>query len=462
MPYIITGIRLLAFFSVLFLFSCKKFVQIEPPRTNLVSTLVFSDDVSANSTALGMYSFMVSSAGFASGSSRSITILTGLSADELKNYSTNAAQAEFFNNSLTIGNAFNYNNLWVEGYRSIYNSNAILEGLENATNVSNGLKMQLEGEAKFVRAFCHFYLLNLYNEIPLITSTDYRINSVALRESSTKVYQQIISDLKDAQNLLSTTYSYSNGERIRPNKWAAIALLSRVYLYSNDWVNAEALSTVVINNSSLFSLLSDINSVFKKNSNEAIWQLMPVLPGINTNEGSNFILTAKPTTFSLNDPLLNSFETGDLRKGSWIKSIVVSNQLYYFPYKYQVKTGSSISEYSMVLRLAEQYLIRAEARAQQGNFGGAKNDLNEIRTRAGLPNTTATDKSSLLLALEHERQCELFTEWGHRWLDLKRTNRASAILAPLKGSNWQETDVFFPIPQSERNNDQNLSQNAGY
>ena len=116
----------------------------------------------------------------------------------------------------------------------------------------------------------------------------------------------------------------------------------------------------------------------------------------------------------------------------------------------------------MVLRLAEQYLIRAEARAQQNNISGAQSDVNVIRNRAGLANTTATTQGTLLSAIEHERQIELFAEWGHRWMDLKRTNRADAILGPLKSSNWQSSDVLFPIPLTQIQNDPNFTQNSGY
>jgi len=119
----------------------------------------------------------------------------------------------------------------------------------------------------------------------------------------------------------------------------------------------------------------------------------------------------------------------------------------------------------MVLRLAEQYLIRAEARAQQNNVGGAQSDLNTIRTRAGLPNTTANDKTSLLAAIIHERQVELFSEWGHRWLDLKRSGNLDAmmaVVAPAKGATWSSNWQWYPIPSYEIVQDPNLVQNPGY
>jgi hypothetical protein len=151
-----------------------------------------------------------------------------------------------------------------------------------------------------------------------------------------------------------------------------------------------------------------LNSVFLANSSEAIWQLLPVLSFINTADGISFVpfsTTAKPA-YVVTDGLLNAFENNDQRKANWLKSNVVSGQSYFYPYKYKVNVSPTIIEHNMVLRLAEQYLIRAEARAEQNNIPGAQADLNVIRTRAGLPNTTATDKTSLSDAIQQERRIE--------------------------------------------------------
>jgi hypothetical protein len=125
-----------------------------------------------------------------------------------------------------------------------------------------------------------------------------------------------------------------------------------------------------------------------------------------------------------------------------------------------------------VFRLAEQYLIRAEAKAQLGNITGvnsAASDLDTIRSRAGLSVTTATTREEMLKAIEKERVCEFFTEWGHRWLDLKRSEsfitagntRADDLLKVLK-VNWQSTDMLYPIPQEEMRQNPASTQNPGY
>ena len=113
------------------------------------------------------------------------------------------------------------------------------------------LANQLTGEAKFMRAFCYFYLVNAFGDVPLITSTNYLVNETMPRAPAMEVYRQIIADLKGAKDLLANDYSYSNGEKVRPNKWVAIALLARAYLYTGDWVNAEAEATSVISNTGL-------------------------------------------------------------------------------------------------------------------------------------------------------------------------------------------------------------------
>jgi hypothetical protein len=257
----------------------------------------------------------------------------------------------------------------------------------------------------------------------------------------------------------------SNNERTRPNKYAAIALLARVYLYLKDWAQAENQASTVINNSGTYNLVNDLNNVFLKNSSEAILQF-----GISSSPFATWEQrTIVQYSYSLTDTLLNSFETSDQRKSAWINvnSTTFPGMTFSYPYKYKRTNGNSgnISEYYMVMRLAEQYLIRAEARAQLNRITGsnsAETDLNIIRNRAGLPNTTAVTEVQMLDAIMRERRVELFAEWGHRWFDLIRSGSADAILAPIKGASWQTADQLYPIPASDILNNPNLSQNPNY
>jgi hypothetical protein len=389
-----------------------------------------------------------------------ITLFPALTGDELMRTSPDANTDPFQKNAITTNSFYLEVGLWKRGYNLIYDANAIIKGLEQANGLSKSIKDHLMGEAKFARAFCHFYLLNLFGDIPLVVSTDYQVNQSMGRINSVQVYEQIVADLKDAQSLMSN--SYPSAGKVRPNRYAAVAMLARVYLYQKKWSDAEAQASVIIN-SGVYSL-SNLNSVFLANSSEAIWQLLPTLAPINSADGFTFIpfsATAKPS-YVLTDWLFNSFEVNDQRKVSWLKNNIVGGQNYYYPYKYKTRTSPTIVEHNMVLRMAEQFLIRAEARAQQNNVSGAQADLNMIRTRAGLANTVANDAPSLLTAIEQERRVEFFAEWGHRWFDLKRWNKIDAVLSVEKGNQWQTTDALYPLPLSELQTNPSLAQNPGY
>ena len=333
------------------------------------------------------------------------------------------------------------------------------------------------GEALFVRAFCHFYLVNMFGDVPLITNTKVLENTNKPRTPTADVYKSVIADLEAAKNLLGVNYP-GNAERTRPNKAAATALLARVYLYTGNFAAAELQASEVIANTATYKILptAEMNNVFLKNSQEAIWQLQVVNTGLNRNtfEGNTIVPTGTPLyrltkgTTGLED----AFETGDRRRANWVATFTTTTNLVYtYPFKYKVRVGTPVTEYSMVLRVAEQYLIRAEARAQQNKLGDAVNDLNIIRQRAGLGNLGAlSDLPSAMLAIEKERRLELFTEWGHRWFDLKRwksvtgdatKTRADDIL-PATKTAWKPTAKLWPIPTSALTTNPNLTPNPGY
>ncbi|WP_316814260.1 RagB/SusD family nutrient uptake outer membrane protein [Pedobacter heparinus] len=452
--------------------SCRKFVEIDPPKTSLIKATVFTDDATATATIIDIYGQMINGAAYSSGVVNGLSFKAGLAADELDNYSTIVDRIEYATNNLTPLTSGLNATFWLVPYQTILKANAVLEGLSASIGLTPAVKSRLEGEAKFLRAFAHFYLVNLFGDVPLVLTTDYRINGVIPRTSKTEVYQQIIKDLKDAQNLLSINYLTATGtvtpERKRVNKFAATAMLARVYLYTGDWLNAETEASKVISYTDLYGS-EVIGNMFLKNSKEAIWQLGR--DAGNAADAATFLIPNTaiiPANGALKASLITLFASGDLRKLNWIDSLVRPTAKYYYPKKYKVTAISPISEYAMVLRLGEQYLIRAEARAHQGSkvigSNSAESDLNFIRNRAGIGNTSATNEATMLAAIEQERRFELFTEWGHRWLDLKRTNRADAVLGPLKGITWQTTDQLWPIPQEQILNDPAMAnqQNPGY
>lgn len=270
--------------------SCDS-IEVNEPTFELNSATVFSEASTAEAAVTGIYIDMVQTTGFLSGGQQGIYSLTGLSSDELLNYSQQAEQGQFFANALLPTNSWNELFLWNEGYSYIYQANAVLEGLDNAPNLPGEFKNRLRGEVLFIRALSYFYLVNLYGEVPVTVSTDYEINRTLVRSETAEVYDLIENDLKEAADLLPQDYTFSMGERIRPNKWAAHALLARVYLFIEDWQQAIEESSLVIEQNGLYDLSQDLDQVFLANSTEAIWQLFPVLPNQNTREGLNFYIT---------------------------------------------------------------------------------------------------------------------------------------------------------------------------
>jgi len=398
----------------------------------------------------------------------------GLSTDDLNRSTTLAEDTPFLTNTITSDNLIVWQ-IWTTYYAYIYQCNDVITGLTGNHAVTVALRDQLLGEAYFLRAFNYFYLVNLYGDVPLIVSTDYTKSSNAPRKPLDEVYDQMIEDLNKAQDLLTDTYAVTPdfpSARVRVNRQAVKALLARIYLYRERWTEAAAAATDVIQ-SGLYQLESDLQQSFKYNSREAILQFMPVNIAYNTAEGSYFvpvIPTGKPA-ITLSDTLLKYMEPGDLRQ-AWIRTVTVSGKQYRSPYKYKENTVTTPrDEYNMVLRLAEQYCIRAEARAQLNQLPDAVSDLNAIRKRAGLSNLpTISTQNQVLAAVEQECRIEFFAEWGHRWFDLKRwparandgKKRIDEVMTVLRPDTWKPTAALWPIPDNERKQNHALSQNPGY
>ena len=478
--FVFTRKTFIYFMALVVCNGCKKFITVTAPVTTINGNNVYTTDGTAAAVLTGIYAKMSNNF---SGFPPTLSLIGGLSADEFTLYSgsTNTTYIGYYTNALSNINTA-VSDFWTTIYPVIYTANAAIEGIQASASLTPAIKSQLLGEAFFVRAFCYFYLVNLYGDVPLATSSNYKVNATLTRTPKAQVWQQIINDVKKASSLLTMNFVYSDGmtttkERTRPNKWAALALAARAYLYTGDWQDAELASDSLINGVAPFPLrlAPNLDSVFLKNSSEAIWQLQPVSTNpTNTQDGYMFIvpstgLSANINPVYLSKSLLNSFEPNDLRRmgGHWVDSTIAAGITYFYPYKYKVNNpAAAVSEYEMVFRLGEQYLIRAEARVQQGNISVAIGDLNTIRARAGLPNYAgAVDQASVLAAILHERQIELFTEWGHRWLDLKRTGNIDAVMTvacPQKGAIWNTNSQLYPIPLTELRSDYNLVQNQGY
>lgn len=457
----------------LILTGCKKSVTVDAPGNSVSSETVYNEDFTAASVLSGIYATMSNT--FNATGPTKIGLLAGLSADELSLFdiSNNLYRNTYYNQLTPL--PVSDGNRWINIYGLIYRCNVAISGINASPSLSTAAKSQLLGEAKFCRAFFYFYLTNLYGDVPLALSTDYKVNSTLSRSKSADVYQQILTDLQEAQasmgdNYVGNTGSGTSSERVRPSKGSATALLARTYLYLKDYANAEKQSTMLLDNKSLYDTVGT-SQVFLKNSKETIWALQPVIVGRNTDDALAYVLPATGPSvtypFYLNPFLTSAFEPGDKRKTSWVGTATAGGKTYNYAYKYKVnQNGQAVTEYTMVLRLAEQYLIRAEARANQGNLAAALSDLNVIRKRAGLAPAVAASQPDILTAIAKERQVELFTEWGHRWLDLKRTgkvNEVMTVVTPTKGpGTWKPEWQLYAVPNDEILLDNNLTQNPGY
>jgi hypothetical protein len=458
--------------------SCEKALDPGPSKTLLNNANVYTSDGAAQSVLSGLYMRMASTTTFYNGSA-DLSLMLGLSADELISPSTsNLANGTAFANAYTSINAPGF---FAEFYREIFVCNLAIKGLINSNTLTATVKQQLLAELKFIRAFNYFYATNLYGNVPLTLTDDPAFNNVIARSSQADVYAQILKDLSEAQADLPDG-RYVNGagatvtDRVRPNKQVATAMLARVYLYLQDWKNAEVQASAVIASSN-YILEPTLNNVFLKASKEAIWQLQSVSTTYtNTVDGFYLIPTSNSFVTSGQLPLSNnvtgSFETGDKRFANWVGQYQLTATtpatVYNYAYKYKVSSingTTPVTEYPMVMRLAELYLIRAEAKARQSNLTGAESDLFAIRTRAGLGHIVVTDQPAMLAAIEKERKTELFAEWGHRWFDLKRTGRLTTVMSvvtPTKGGVWADYKQLFPITANDIANDPNLTQTPGY
>jgi len=459
----IAGILTLAILSP----GCEKLIEIDTPSNQLESRNVFTDSVTVQATMTGIYAVMYNTSNtgsvIASTFGTYLTTFQARSADEL--IATGLVDDEYVNNNVLPGNSL-LNPAWNALYQTIYSTNVLIKGLETSP-LSPTLKKQLTAESKFIRAYCNYHLVNLWGSVPLITQTNVDITNLQGQAPADQVYAHIIQDLKDAQADLAADYSWSANIRTRANRWAATAMLAKVYLHTKEWALAEQEASKIIANTSLFTLPASLTNVFLKGSSETIW-------AFNTNySGYTYLGRALLPGSATSDPglaltpsLINAFERDPIRPdyeddrfSAWTKTAPSGIR---YGYKYISNVAGANTEFAVVLRLGEQFLIRAEARIQQNNLTDGAADINVIRRRAGLHDTFATTQTALITAVEQERRLELFLENGTRWYDLKRTGRADAVLAALKGAGWQSTDVLYPIPTQQIIANPNLKQNPGY
>ena len=269
----------------------------------------------------------------------------------------------------------------------------------------------------------------------------------------------IESDLKKAVPLLPDTYR--NTERIFLNSKAGQLFLAKVLMSQKKWNESEILLKE-IRQSSLYQFQNDATKVFEKSGTHILWQLKPKNSGDAVKEVSTYYFSnSAPTSVALSPSLVSIFDATDQRRINWITAVTVGANTWYRVNKYK-NISNNLTEYSIVLRLEEVYLLLAEALANQDKTTEALPLVNTIRQRSGISVLTQPiTKENLLNEILTENRKEFFAETGHRFIDLKRNDKLS-VLAVTK-PNWKSFHKNWPIPQKEILLNNHLNpQNEGY
>lgn len=454
-------LRSIILFFGFYVISCEKFLEVEDPNNQISQSMVFKDKSLAYAALSDVYSNLRANT-LLNGSLYGVGTLMGCYTDELNSVSNQSLDFKTFFDLGVQQNTTVVNTIWVNAYKQIYAVNNIIEGVEKSTAYLDQQTVnQILGEAYFIRGFLHFYLVNLYGDVPYITTTDYLQNQSVSRQSSDNVYVHIEEDYQKADQFLTDQYPTANRTRI--NRSGVRLALARLYLYKQEWAKARIMADLIIQNP-LYTMEQDISKTFLKDSKSAVWQFMPLEAGVNTLEGQYYIfVTLPPQNVVLSQNLLNSFEPNDQRKLKWTKTLSNATMNYSYPYKYTQNNKTSTSlEFSIVLRVEEAYLISAEAENELGNIQTAMTRLNQLRQRAGLAGLDNLNQQQIRTAVMDERRHELFTEFGHRFFDLKRKGLLNTYMPTVK-SAWKNYMSLLPLPENELIANPSLKpQNDGY
>lgn len=379
---------------------------------------------------------------------------------------------------------------WDSEYNSIFICNNIINKLENTSvSIDSNLKLRLIAEVTLIRSLIYFNMVRIWGGIPLITkliSVDEAYEY--LRESPDKIYEQIITDLNFTKDILPEIYSDNDIGRL--TKYAAAAVLAKVYLTKGNKTAAKAELEFIIN-SNRFSLdanndgtinMDDFRHLFNPKTKNCKASILEVQykSGINAfNSKHQFWYTPFHSSFHLpgytdirrgegrltpTDDIIAEFEKDDPRFEETIEmgfTDLSSNEFINYPYT--SKFFDSNIDYPgsnfKVIRYADILLMYAEV-------NGDAAYLNMVRQRAGLPLFGSEDYPSdmyptLDLAIEHERRVELAFEF-HRFFDLVRTGRAIEVMQSKGYSKINSDRLLWPIPQSAIDVNPKLTQNPGY
>jgi hypothetical protein len=380
---------------------------------------------------------------------RTQLIIGGLAADNLVWTGTTQDYGQIDNNNITADNVV-CEGVWISIYDGLNRINNVLYAMQDVPDLTQEETDDYNGQLKFLRALLHFYGVRLYGEIPIKTEPSLDTEGLDVSRSTVdQVYEAVIADLQEAESLLP-----AGGSSGYASKGAAAALLARVYLYRENYEMAKTKATEVIDSYGYSLDPSYANLFSEQGSDEIIFQVEFDAQDRNRIAEYFFSRTVSGGRKEISPDTLfiQSYDDGDLRQNATVAEADDG------PYVIKYNDISGGTDNVIVIRLAEMYLIRAEANAMlEASVSEIRDDLKVIRERAGLGNVSAYSISDLILAIEAERRIEFAFE-GHRWFDLVRTGRAIELVQTVTSTN----QMLFPIPQSEILANPNMTQNPGY
>ena len=473
---------LLALSIIFMATSCNEFLTLQPDY--VINENNFYKSANDFETALtGNYSALQGL------HNNTILYLTELTTDnaEIQWSSATVSEMECDEMNLTSTNGF-VNSVWNLCFTTISRCNNILARIDDV-DFDESLKSQYKGEAMFLRAYCYFYLVRLFGDLPLIEVAFRSPNEIAAFDMSRKpvseIYDLIIRDLQTSANLLNGVSGLSKSHA---SVGAVKTLLGKVYLTRQEFGLAATTLKEVIDMTA-YSLAIDYKTLFTNNNDdlpESIFEIKYISG--NVGEGNGFSSVFTPPRFDMaifpgnmqgsgrivpTEDVANVYETNDLRRIASISdSVLLMNGtkaaniygLKFVDFTTGIQGDGGINFTS--LRYADVLLMYAEALNETSKTEEAHPFLNLVRNRAGLPSLEGLSKADFTLALEKERRVEFLCE-GHRWFDLVRTGRAKTVLNQYfqnNGLNFtvDDDELLMPIPQSERDINPNLEQNPGY
>jgi hypothetical protein len=436
---------------LLFLGACQ--VLNTEPELEIGEEVSITDKNSAEAALIGAYNAL------GANNYQGVTFrsLVNLTSDNLRWVGNSPANREFDVHQIFATNG-RVEELWSAIYKTINITNNIITAVPLARDqtFSQADKDRTQGEAYFIRALAYFDLVRLWKNVPILTEPTKNAGSGEgiTNSSSAEVYTLIESDLNAAETLLPATL-----HRNRATRFTAKALKARLYLYLESWAKAESYASEVINQNAFYNLVKPYNRFhLEKNTPESIFEIDYTINNRN-NYAINWLpgslggrrewLPTEDLIAGLKNPTVGGDRSALLLDVSTPQGVVTYGNM-----NFKVATGA---DQVYVLRLAEMYLIRAEARVELNNFTGAVQDINTIRERANaLPVADTQDKAILIETILAERRLELAFE-SHRWFDLIRRGQAQEVLQ-IPDANR----LLFPIPRQQLLIDEDLVQNPSY